>query len=170
MYEFCSSDMQKKLSAGRGEETKQLEEETKRMIENKDKGAPNGKEEEKVPLLASNKEEKKNEDKEQLVADDILNMPFDKGLDTGKYHLVGVVTHKGRYADSGHYVGWTYHKQNTWLKFDDDIVSTVKTKDILDLRGGGDWHMAYICVYRKLQILPKPESPKAKPMTDIKPN
>lgn len=99
---------------GRAEETKQIEDETKRMLENRAKD----KEEEKVPLVS--KEEKK-EDKEQTVSDELLNMPFGtgkrgqglgNGLDTGKYHLVGVVTHKGRYADSGHYVGWTYHKQS----------------------------------------------------------
>jgi len=28
------------------------------------------------------------------------------GLDTGNYELVAVVTHKGRSADGGHYVGW----------------------------------------------------------------
>jgi len=163
VYEFCSEMLQKQLSLGRAEETKQIEDETKRMIESRGKEPM---EEEKAPLI--HKEEKKEKDQEQTVSDEILNLPFGSGLDTGKYHLVGVVTHKGRYADSGHYVGWTYHKQNTWLKFDDDIVSTVKTQDILALRGGGDWHMSYICIYRKLQVVPKVESPRAHPMKDIK--
>ena len=26
--------------------------------------------------------------------------------ETGNYELVGVITHKGRTADSGHYVAW----------------------------------------------------------------
>jgi ubiquitin carboxyl-terminal hydrolase 14 len=30
------------------------------------------------------------------------------GLDTGNYELVAVVTHKGRSADGGHYVGWVH--------------------------------------------------------------
>lgn len=161
LYDFCSEGLQKQLSAGRAEETRQIEEETKRMIESRGKD----REEEKAPLIS--KEEKK-DDVEQTIPDEILNLPFGNGLETGKYHLVGVVTHKGRYADSGHYVGWTYHKQNTWLKFDDDIVSTVKTQDILALRGGGDWHTGYICIYRKLQVVPKVESPRAHPMKDIK--
>lgn len=71
MYEYCSGDLQKSLDIGRTEETKQLDEETKRMLESRSK--EKDKEEEKVPLI--NKEEKK-EEKEQLVADDILNMPF----------------------------------------------------------------------------------------------
>jgi ubiquitin carboxyl-terminal hydrolase 14 len=40
-----------------------------------------------------------------------------------------------------------------WLKYDDDIVTVVKTEDILALRGGGDWHMAYYCIYRKLEVV-----------------
>lgn len=39
-----------------------------------------------------------------------------------------------------------------WFKYDDDLVTKVKLEDVLNLRGGGDWHMAYYCVYRKLEI------------------
>jgi hypothetical protein len=69
MYEYCSDILKKTLDLGRGEEIKQLEDETRRMIENKVKD----KEEEKVPLIS--KEEKK-EEKELTVADDVLNLPF----------------------------------------------------------------------------------------------
>ena len=116
MYEFCTDDLKKALDPGRAEETRQIEEETKRMLDNR--GKEHDKEEEKVRLLA--KEDKK-EEKETTVSDDILNLPFGwlhvsplgSGLDNGKYHLVGVITHKGRYADSGHYVGWSYYKQSS---------------------------------------------------------
>ena len=80
---------------------------------------------------------------------------FGLGFETGDYHLVGVVTHKGRSADSGHYVGWTHLKDDTWAKYDDDLVSQVSTTEIMDLKGGGDWHMAYLLVYRKMQLLPQ---------------
>lgn len=30
------------------------------------------------------------------------------GLETGNYQLIGVLTHKGRSADSGHYVSWVH--------------------------------------------------------------
>lgn len=30
------------------------------------------------------------------------------GLETGNYQLIGVLTHKGRSADSGHYVSWIH--------------------------------------------------------------
>lgn len=62
------------------------------------------------------------------------------------YRLCGVVTHAGRTADSGHYICWT-KKNDTWWKIDDDKVSLVPETDIKKLDGGGDWHMAYICLY-----------------------
>ncbi|GER46951.1 ubiquitin carboxyl-terminal hydrolase [Striga asiatica] len=46
---------------------------------------------------------------------------------TGVYDLVAVLTHKGRSADSGHYVAW------------------VKQEN-------GDWHMAYICMYKSRDV------------------
>lgn len=68
----------------------------------------------------------------------------------GKYELMGVVTHKGRSADSGHYIGWVRQEEGSahWWKFDDKDVTEVRTADILDLKGGGDWHTAYLSFYR----------------------
>lgn len=77
------------------------------------------------------------------------------GLDTGAYKLVGVVTHKGRSAESGHYVGWTHFKDDDWVQYDDAVTSSVTTSDVLQLSGGGDWHTAYLLFYRKLQIIPR---------------
>lgn len=74
------------------------------------------------------------------------------GLETGNFELVAVLTHKGRTADSGHYVAWVHQKGDQWAKFDDDIVTHVKTEEVMALRGGGDWHMAYYCIYRKLEV------------------
>lgn len=69
---------------------------------------------------------------------------------TGKYELMGVVTHKGRSADSGHYIGWVRQEpgSSVWWKFDDAVVSEVSTEEILALKGGGDWHTAYLNFYR----------------------
>ncbi len=39
------------------------------------------------------------------------------------------------------------------MKYDDDITTFVKIDDILSLRGGGDWHMAYYLIYRKLEVM-----------------
>jgi ubiquitin carboxyl-terminal hydrolase len=42
---------------------------------------------------------------------------------TGKYELVGVVTHKGKEAEGGHYVAWAKEDgHGEWLRFDDDKV------------------------------------------------
>lgn len=88
-------------------------------------------------------------------------MEIDAPGSSGVYELCAVITHKGRSADSGHYIGWTrdsggdtlsYFWFNTavedWFQFDDDKVSRVKEEDVLKLSGGGDWHMAYILFYR----------------------
>ncbi len=40
--------------------------------------------------------------------DENLYAPLGLGLETGNYQLIGVLTHKGRSADSGHYVGWVH--------------------------------------------------------------
>lgn len=73
-------------------------------------------------------------------------------IPTGRYQLIGVVTHQGRSSDSGHYIGWTHKKDDKWTKYDDDVISTVNTQDILELKGGGDWHMAYICIFKRLEV------------------
>ena len=104
---------------------------------------------------AARKEDKKRQ--EQKEHDDRLYRPHGQGLDTGNYELVAIVTHKGRSADGGHYLGWVHQTGDIWMCFDDDIVTTCKTDDIMSLKGGGDWHTAYIAFYRKLESAPKVE-------------
>ncbi|KAI5665480.1 hypothetical protein M9H77_15333 [Catharanthus roseus] len=67
---------------------------------------------------------------------------------TGIYDLVAVLTHKGRSADSGHYVAWVKQENGKWIEFDDDSPIPQREEDITRLSGGGDWHMAYICMYK----------------------
>lgn len=67
---------------------------------------------------------------------------------TGVYELAALLTHKGRSADSGHYVAWVKQENGTWIEFDDDNPIMRKEDEITSLAGGGDWHMAYILVYR----------------------
>jgi ubiquitin carboxyl-terminal hydrolase 14 len=55
---------------------------------------------------AAKEEKKKEMEKEH---DKILYRPHGQGLDTGNYELIAVVTHKGRSADGGHYMGWVHH-------------------------------------------------------------
>ncbi|KAF7724077.1 Ubiquitin carboxyl-terminal hydrolase 14 [Apophysomyces ossiformis] len=71
---------------------------------------------------------------------------------TGVYELCAVLTHVGRSADSGHYIAWVKKSNDEWHKFDDDKVSIVKDADIERLDGGGDWHTAYIVLYRAKRL------------------
>jgi Ubiquitin carboxyl-terminal hydrolase len=41
----------------------------------------------------------------------------------GRYDLTAVLTHKGRSADSGHYVAWVKQPDGKWIQFDDDRAS-----------------------------------------------
>ncbi|KAF9082507.1 Ubiquitin carboxyl-terminal hydrolase 14 [Mortierella sp. AD031] len=81
---------------------------------------------------------------------------------SGQYELAAVLTHIGRTADSGHYIGWA-KKGDTdeWYKYDDDKVSPVHKDDILKLDGGGDFHVAYLALYRSRSFKSKPEAAKA---------
>ncbi|XP_074296054.1 ubiquitin carboxyl-terminal hydrolase 6-like [Silene latifolia] len=71
---------------------------------------------------------------------------------TGVYDLVAVLTHKGRSADSGHYVAWVKQENGKWVEYDDDNPIPQREEDIVKLSGGGDWHMAYICMYKARTI------------------
>lgn len=68
--------------------------------------------------------------------------------EVGNYELRAVLTHKGRAADSGHYVAWVKDAGTRWHKFDDDVVTVQSEEDVKKLSGGGDWHMSYMCIYR----------------------
>lgn len=71
---------------------------------------------------------------------------------SGRYELTGVLTHKGRSADSGHYVAWTKQEDGKWVLFDDDELHFKTAEDVLALNGGGDWHMAYLLMYKAVTV------------------
>ncbi|KAI1705322.1 ubiquitin carboxyl-terminal hydrolase domain-containing protein [Ditylenchus destructor] len=73
---------------------------------------------------------------------------------SGMYELKGVITHKGRASNSGHYVAWVRVKGDKWAMCDDDEVHPVSEEDVLKLSGGGDWHCAYVLLYGP-RALPK---------------
>lgn len=73
---------------------------------------------------------------------------------SGYYTLQAVLTHKGRSSTSGHYVAWVKQTDDIWFKFDDDVVTSVTSEEILRLSGGGDWHCAYVLLYGP-KLLPK---------------
>lgn len=101
--------------------------------------------------LARKKPKPDEENKDDMdTSDEKVVLPTDS---SGTYELVSVVTHKGRSADSGHYIGWARKKGDDWWKFDDNVVSAVKTADIKKLSGGADWHINYISFYRRVDDL-----------------
>lgn len=71
----------------------------------KDESKQQDQEEEKVPVINRKAQEK---EKQMKVSDEMLYRPHGMGLDTGNYQLIAVVTHKGRSAEGGHYVGWVH--------------------------------------------------------------
>jgi len=160
VYDVCTEDIQKKLKISRD---KFISEEEER-IANKLKGTD-------ASISSDTKMEDAGDD-DELKAALALSLDTDgivteksvgPGLPSnfqGKYELFAVVTHKGREADGGHYMAWvkadhpqsdSKEENDDWFVFDDDEVSPCKTEDILKLKGGGDWHIAYLCFYRAKQ-------------------
>ncbi|KAG4399250.1 hypothetical protein AAZX31_08G194000 [Glycine max] len=139
VYDFCSDDLRKKLDAPR------------QILRNEE-----GK---KLGLKVNEKSSvQKESDVKMSDAEGSLNggepsvVPMEEGEKetqmTGIYDLVAVLTHKGRSADSGHYVGWVKQENGKWIEFDDDNPKPKLEEDITRLSGGGDWHMAYIIMYK----------------------
>lgn len=106
-------------------------------------------------------------DVEMKPAEDVEMKPVGEfeEYDTGYYELISIVSHKGRTADGGHYVGWVLHKKadgkelkdDQWILFDDDSVSFANWKEMsglsIDLCGGkADTQIAYINIYKKVTV------------------
>ncbi|XP_055371484.1 ubiquitin carboxyl-terminal hydrolase 14 [Condylostylus longicornis] len=124
VFEMCTPALQKKLTPMR-EKFKEVED---RKLFNKGNSSVNN--------------EKKVESYENYWFDDDFG-----SNNSGYYTLQAVLTHKGRSSSSGHYVAWVKQKSGSWVKFDDDMVSSVTEEEILRLSGGGDWHCAYVLLY-----------------------
>ncbi|KAG8838308.1 deubiquitinating enzyme [Serendipita sp. 400] len=87
---------------------------------------------------------------------------------TGIYELVGMITHKGASADSGHYIAFAradvldsrdelnpdYDRDmDQWVRFDDDKVSPIPAEKVAALDGGGEDSAAYILLYRSKKAI-----------------
>lgn len=67
----------------------------------------------------------------------------------GLYDLIGVLTHSGASADSGHYQAWMKAPMgDDWYRFNDDKVTIVGKEKIEALAGGGESDSIYIGLYR----------------------
>ncbi|OHT03625.1 Clan CA, family C19, ubiquitin hydrolase-like cysteine peptidase [Tritrichomonas foetus] len=69
--------------------------------------------------------------------------------DSGFYNLKVVLTHKGRSANSGHYITHCLYG-DTWFRFDDQKVTEVDEDAIVQLSGSGDWHCSILLIYERI--------------------
>lgn len=126
LHDYCTDPLKKQLSAKRDEIIKEQE------AKEKEAGSSSG--------AASSSSG-------ALSKDEGINLKG-VGKGSGHYELSAVLTHKGRTAESGHYVAWVKQDDKRWCKFDDEKVTYHTDEEIKKLSGGGDWHTAYICLYR----------------------
>lgn len=162
----------KKSSKMDTEEEKEKKETENLVAENKEEKEkePQKQEEDKQEEMQKEQTEEKKEEEHKKA--DMIE------LFTGYYDLLSVVTHTGRYATRGHYIAWKKAKESdsdnsdgssevnvmgvkkkrkindpTWLQFDDDKVSTHKFSSV-DLTGGrSDYHIAFLLLFKRQNIL-----------------
>jgi len=164
LYDMATEDLKKQLSKGRlrakEQEDRKMEEEKKKMLADAKGEDGKGASSSSAPGAAD-----KDGDVEMKPASTVGV----EEVDTGCYQLVGIVSHKGRTADGGHYVGWTLLrkgnpkekkeelKEDQWICYDDEDVTQWNWKDItgisMDLMGGrADTQIAYINIYKKVTV------------------
>lgn len=162
--ELCTPELQQRMSKAKAklhEMEKQREskmQEAKRRMNVTDVGTSA-----ELPPRADSNDTEKNKNMDTEEGDkvdwlEVLDPELAKdvgGNPTGQYELAAVLTHRGASADSGHYIGWVKKddSEDEWIKYDDDKVSIIKESDITKLEGGGEWHTAYILLYRAKKLL-----------------
>lgn len=162
LYDMCTDDLKAKLKVRRDALREEKEKQLMQQYEKKeDQGESDQKgDDDDVEMKeASSSSSPESDAKKQKTDDNSASLSaLEKDtLDntTGWYELFAIVSHQGRTANSGHYVGWVKDDEHDrWLKFDDDKVSVVTEETIKNLSGGGDFHMAYTLLYRKMDEAP----------------
>eukprot|EP00898_Chlorokybus_atmophyticus_P006711 jgi/Chlat1/7040/Chrsp56S06708 len=147
VYDFCSDDFKQSLDVAR-KVRREREDAKAGLVKSK-------KQEDEASAEGSNKQADADVPMADAAAGDkngaTEQQPQQAETPVGQtalYNLIAVLTHKGRSADSGHYVAWVRQKPGQWVCFDDDVAREVREEDVLKLSGGGDWHMAYMCLYK----------------------
>ncbi|KAL7532337.1 hypothetical protein ACHAWF_004100 [Thalassiosira exigua] len=188
VYDFCTEKVKKALKVSRDKAAQEEEDRVAKKLrgegdddeDKKEEGDDDAKMDEgDAKKEGGDDDEEMNDELRAALAMSVepeSPLPVGPGLPPnfrGLYELFAVVTHKGRDADGGHYMGWvkadntgggradkgrdekkrekisdTDEDNDDWFVFDDDEVSPCKTEDILKLKGGGDWHMSYLNFYR----------------------
>ena len=147
VYDFCSQELKASIEKYRKLKLEQEDKEReKRQAVKKSEDAEKDKEKGKDK---AQEEEQKVDDKMDVDEEQKID---EMDLETGYYELCGIVTHKGRSANSGHYIGYSKDTaRGMWLKFDDEDVTEIKAEDVKQLYGGGDHQMAFLCIFRKIE-------------------
>ena len=136
VYDFCNKKIKESIEKYR-----------KKKLEKEDKER-----EKKQAINNSDKEKDKEKDKMDVDEEKAEKEETISSLFSGYYELCGIVTHKGRSANSGHYIGYAKDiKRNKWLKYDDEDVTEIKSDDIKQLYGGGDFQMGVQILYRRVE-------------------
>ncbi|XP_057472826.1 ubiquitin carboxyl-terminal hydrolase 7-like [Actinidia eriantha] len=144
VYDLCSDDLRKKLEAPR----RILRDEEGKKLGLKTNEKSSGSVDKDVKMTDAEGSSNASGESSKATSQEDKEMHL-----TGIYDLVAVLTHKGRSADSGHYVAWVKQESGKWIQYDDDNPIPQREEDIPKLSGGGDWHMAYICMY-KARLVP----------------
>ncbi|EEF28259.1 Ubiquitin carboxyl-terminal hydrolase, putative [Ricinus communis] len=143
VYDFCSADLRKQLEAPR----QILRDEEGRKLGLKVNEKSSGSKDNDVKMTDAEGPSSGSGESSKATSEEGESSHKVSSL-TGIYDLVAVLTHKGRSADSGHYVAWVKQESGKWIEYDDDNPIPQREEDITKLSGGGDWHMAYICMYK----------------------
>eukprot|EP00958_Prasinococcus_capsulatus_P021797 scaffold3005_cov302-Prasinococcus_capsulatus_cf.AAC.2 len=125
MYDFCTDALKAELDKGRKAE--QLAADKAAARGGASEEASNGDAEKKrkaegeaAPEAAS--AQAMDVDQAPAAAPPPATTEAQERLPSGKYELCGVLTHKGRSADGGHYVAWVKTESGQWVKFDDEVL------------------------------------------------
>jgi ubiquitin carboxyl-terminal hydrolase 14 len=140
LFDFCTDELKTELKAPRLA-YKEAEDAKVGLSQKRQKLAADASNTATTTATATTKED----DGDVEMVDNIAQYA---GALTGRYELIGVLTHKGRSADSGHYVSWVKQTDGQWVQFDDDNMILRKEEEVLALSGGGDWHMAYLMLFK----------------------
>lgn len=162
LYELCTDDLKAKLKVRRDALREEKEKMLMEQYQSKDKKGDTDDGDVKMESAESESSEKDSKKQKTSETEEASTSSVEDALEkesidntTGWYELFAIVSHQGRTANSGHYVGWVKDDEHDrWLKFDDDKVSVVDEETIKNLSGGGDFHMAYELLYRKMDEAP----------------
>ncbi|KAL0441437.1 UNVERIFIED_CONTAM: Ubiquitin carboxyl-terminal hydrolase 6 [Sesamum radiatum] len=153
VYDLCSDDLRKRLEAPR----RLLRDEEGKKLGLKTNESSSSSTDNDVKMTDAEGPSNGSGNSSKSASGEDVPPEKEKHL-TGIYDLVAVLTHKGRSADSGHYVAWVKQENGyslttgKWIQFDDDNPIPQREEDITRLSGGGDWHMAYICMYKARDV------------------